>query len=103
MWIYPLTEHVVLAGNPEDIGAYSYARHFMDKTFCKKCGVPLTNRGKAVSDEDMQKLPAKERAWAPKALEFHPVNIRTLDGVDFGKLTMSRAEGAKLWPDYENP
>jgi hypothetical protein len=75
----------------------------VDKTFCKKCGVLMTSRGRVISEEELQQVPAQERVWAPKRLEMHPVNVRALEGVDLSKLKVARPDGAALWPPYENP
>ena len=74
------------------------------KTFCKTCGINMTNENLKLSDEQLAKLPER----AQKAHEYHskhlPVNVRTLHGVDPLKLVIEQFDGkGKIAGDYIEP
>lgn len=101
MWIYPRLDQVVLTGQPN---CYVFALNILDKTFCKRCGVPLTNRPREPSAEELARIPEAERSWIPAIKERHAVNARVLQGVDLGALKVVKVKGAAgSWPVYENP
>lgn len=92
-WMYPPRRAVVLKASDSDLGKYAFGSHMMSKTFCRVCGVNVTNdRGPRAVEGD----------WSA---ENHPVNMRVLRGVDFGALPeVQRGDGwVKLPPPYENP
>ncbi|RDA87052.1 hypothetical protein CP532_3256 [Ophiocordyceps camponoti-leonardi (nom. inval.)] len=92
-WMYPPRQAVTLAGEEADIGRYPFGRRKFDKTFCRVCGVNVSNdRGPEAVAGD----------W-PEA--NHPVNIRVLRGVDLERLpAVEKYDGwNKLPPAYENP
>jgi len=103
VWIYPKAENVVLAGDPEQIGRYSFGKRLNAKTFCKTCGVQMTNARNDFSEEEVAALSEPNR----KRWEFfatgHPVNARVLDGVDLSKMNIPREDGPKSPPHYVNP
>lgn len=94
---------VVLAGDDADIGRYSFARRIMNKTFCRTCGVCMTNeRNAQLADDAISEGDRPLKAWAEAN---HPVNLRVLDGVDLSAMKPSQmCDGAnELPPPYENP
>ncbi|KFH45967.1 Centromere protein V-like protein [Hapsidospora chrysogenum ATCC 11550] len=105
VWIYPPREQVVLAAESDsDIGEYRFARNISAKTFCRTCGVQMTNRFEPLSAEEAEKLSDVDKTWRPWAATIHPVNIRVLDGVDLSVFKPKRTtSAADLEPLYVNP
>lgn len=108
--MYPFNDQVVLAGEDADIGYYLFGRRVMGKTFCRTCGVHLTNRFNAdilKKNLELTKMPEPtdddEKKWQFSASKKHPVNLRALDGVDLGRLTLRRIKTASQPPLYVNP
>lgn len=96
--------NVALHGDDKDIGRYVFGKRIMSKTFCKTCGVQLTNEPRDLSDEEVAALSDDSRAWYEGSQVRHPVNLRVLNGVDLKKLTpMKLTQGAELEPKYVNP
>ena len=73
------------------------------KTFCKTCGVPISNETADLSDEEIAALPEIVRNWRVKCLDLLPLNLRTLNGFDFKSLPTRIGEGKKLGKPYVNP
>ncbi|KAK3307221.1 glutathione-dependent formaldehyde-activating enzyme [Chaetomium strumarium] len=113
IWVYPTREKVVLfANNPSNIGKYSFARHILYKSFCKICGVPMTNHHNDITDEERKALGAlpllAESGFGEATINWmkslHPVNLRLFPDVDLQKLKPERKDVASmLKPLYENP
>ncbi|UNI17665.1 hypothetical protein JDV02_003991 [Purpureocillium takamizusanense] len=105
-WIYPEASCVVLhAEGAADVGRYSFAHGIISKTFCRACGVPLTNEWRQLG-------PAEEAALSEQAARFygyarthHPVNLRVFPGIDLAAMRApTRNDGANgLEPAYVNP
>ncbi|KJZ76784.1 hypothetical protein HIM_03661 [Hirsutella minnesotensis 3608] len=101
-WIYPPSGAVILSGNEADMGRYSFGRHMLCKTFCKTCGVCMTNG----PNPQMPEVEDNEENRATKnwLASYSPVNLRVLDGVDMSRLKPTQVDGAgKMDPQYENP
>jgi hypothetical protein len=111
--VYPTLEKVVLyASDPSNIGKYSFARHFLYKSFCKICGVPMTNHQNDITEEERKALGALpispehgfDEATIKRIKSLHPANLRVFPDVDLQKLKVERKTGAsQLKPPYENP
>lgn len=104
--MYPLNEQVVLhAEEPANIGRYAFSMNMFNKTFCKICGINLTDEYNADHNEERKaRRPEHAEKWEAWARRHHPVNLRVLPEVDISK--MSRRYG-KLYtgipPLYEKP
>ncbi|KAH7021568.1 glutathione-dependent formaldehyde-activating enzyme [Microdochium trichocladiopsis] len=104
IWVSPLGVHVILHGNGEDIGRYLCSRRVMAKTFCKTCGVPLTNMPVELPEEERQALSDEDQKGYAMIKLMHPVNVRVLEGIDLKKLKIMRlTAGLDLQPVYVNP
>jgi hypothetical protein len=106
VWVWPRREHVVLHGDPNDIGRYFFkGTTLIAKTFCKKCGTQLTNEPVLQSEEAVAALSEDQKKLYDMMSPLHPVNIRVLEGVNLkdisGKILKMR--GADRQPKYENP
>ena len=103
--MYPKIEQVVLhAEEPGDISSYAYARKIIDKTFCRHCGVHMTNRYNPPTEEWLANASDLDKKWLPRVRTIHGVNVRVLHGVDLRKLNITRLTRAKaLPPFYVNP
>ncbi|KAH6605969.1 glutathione-dependent formaldehyde-activating enzyme [Trichoderma cornu-damae] len=104
IWIYSPKSSVVLSGDEANIGKYGFNNHLIDKTFCKTCGVGLTNVFKVMSEEQVAAMPERTRdVYAVKHM-YTGVNARTLHGVDLAKLKTKKVDGLNRIPgDYVNP
>ncbi|KAM0742621.1 hypothetical protein ACQRIT_002798 [Beauveria bassiana] len=113
LWVYPKTEQVVLSGKEEDIARYRFNHEVLAKPFCRTCGVSMSNpvNEKTTADEAAARMPDSDAAQRDKVRRImahhrtiHPVNVRTLHGVDLSRLHVRRLDGAKLIaPPYVNP
>ncbi|RFU78542.1 glutathione-dependent formaldehyde-activating enzyme [Trichoderma arundinaceum] len=104
VWLRPKPEHVVLSGPEDAIGRYVFADGLTSKTFCRTCGVNMTNIRNELPEEEVLALSEQARQiyWRGKAT--YPVNARVLHGVDVGKLKKVLFDGATLMPStYVNP
>lgn len=102
--MYPLNEHIVLHGDESQIGRYKFA-DMLAKTFCKTCGVSMTNEHLGLSEEQLSKLPEIYRLINENHSKMLPVNVRVLHGVDLKQLVIEHFDGAgKIkQPAYVNP
>ncbi|KID78543.1 glutathione-dependent formaldehyde-activating GFA, partial [Metarhizium brunneum ARSEF 3297] len=106
VWMYPLDEQVVLhAEEPANIGRYAFSMHMFNKTFCKICGVNLTNEYNADQNEEQKaRRPEQAEKWEAWARRHHPVNLRVLPEVDISKMSRRYGKGYTGIPLlYENP
>ncbi|KID92432.1 glutathione-dependent formaldehyde-activating GFA [Metarhizium guizhouense ARSEF 977] len=106
VWMYPLNEQVVLhAEEPANIGRYAFSMHLLNKTFCKICGVNLTNEYNADQNEEQKaRQPELAKKWEAWARRHHPVNLRVLPEVDISKMSRRYGKGyTGIPPLYENP
>jgi hypothetical protein len=53
----------------------------------------MTNDTRKFSDEELSKVPEHYRAFIGGAHTIHPVNARTLHGVDLSKLKTEKSQG----------
>ncbi|OLN88316.1 Centromere protein V 1 [Colletotrichum chlorophyti] len=104
VWAYFNADQVVLAGDDKNVGRYLFANHIVAKTFCKTCGVPLTNMHNPLTEEERKVLPDSARVWHERSKKLHPVNVKILNGVDFKSLRTQKLHGsAEHQPAYVNP
>ncbi|KAL6407092.1 glutathione-dependent formaldehyde-activating enzyme [Ilyonectria robusta] len=105
VWVWPLRDQVILHGEPEDIGRYFFGSEVIGKTFCKKCGVQLTNEPSILSDEAVAALPEARRQVYDMVKPKHPVNVRVLEGIDLSELKqkIQHLPGSARSPVYVNP
>ncbi|GJN72613.1 glutathione-dependent formaldehyde-activating gfa [Purpureocillium lilacinum] len=106
-WTYPSNKRVVLfASDPANLGRYSFARHVLNKTFCRICGVCMTNEYSDLSEEERKALGAlPARGFAKSMKTQHPLNLRVFPDVDLARLRAPKLnDGAKIIsPRYVNP
>ncbi|KAK5995677.1 Centromere protein V [Cladobotryum mycophilum] len=107
IWIYPMKERVVLSSADEaSMGRYSFKRdvNFINKTFCKICGITMTNSFLDLSSEQLAAMgPEGSEAYSYHSKK-HPVNARVLNGLDLSKLQRTKFDGWNKVPGtYANP
>ena len=106
IWIYPPIPQVSLhAKDPADLVLYHFGRGLINKTFCRKCGVSITNQYRPESEgtEDPD-WPDFVKEWVPMAKRLKAVNVRVLDGVDLKALPEAEKSTGGEWPPfYKNP
>ncbi|KAI9901625.1 hypothetical protein N3K66_003442 [Trichothecium roseum] len=103
VWCYPPPESVVLSGAEENIGRYQFNWHILEKTFCKICGVPMTNKAVNMTKEQEEALPEQAVPWRALTLKSHAVNVRVFEGVDLDKLSPQRLDFKDKGPSYAAP
>jgi hypothetical protein len=108
VWVYTRPEQVVLAAEDEaDIGRYSFNNRILSKTFCRRCGVLMTNEYRDLSDEAVAALNEGTRNWYTSAKgSSHPVNLRVLNDFDLSKVRpkVKRIDGRNIVPgEYVKP
>ncbi|KAM5352930.1 hypothetical protein ACJ41O_005652 [Fusarium nematophilum] len=106
LWVYPRREHVVIHGDENDIGRYFFKDPaLLSKSFCKKCGVQLTNEPSLQSEEAVAAMSDDVKKVYEFLKSWHPVNLRVLDGVDLAALAdkIQKLPGADRPPKYQNP
>ncbi|KAF4874903.1 Centromere protein V [Colletotrichum siamense] len=104
VWIKPPAEQVVLAGDEDKIGRHVFNYGILAKTFCKRCGVPLTNECRSLSDEELAGMAEIAQYYHKLCKQVHPVNARVIDGLDLTRLQIRQVNGAgDLKPADTNP
>ncbi|KAL7951575.1 Mss4-like protein [Trichoderma barbatum] len=104
VWLFPKPENMVLSGSENVIGRYAFSDGLTSKTFCRTCGINMTNLRNQLSQDKVLALSEHSRQvyWGGKA--SHPVNARILHSVDVGKLKKVMLDGATVMPStYVNP
>ena len=104
MWIYPKAQQVVIQGE-ENLGRYRFGTMAMAKTFCKKCGVNLTNVAMDLSDEEIEALPDAFRGMFAHTKLLCPLNLRTLNDFHISEIKdpEKTTKGAEFGEKYVNP
>ncbi|GJC79167.1 hypothetical protein ColLi_02005 [Colletotrichum liriopes] len=104
IWLKPNVDQVVLSGDDDKIGRYTFSHRILAKTFCKTCGVPLTNQFNPLTEEERNALTEDARYWHNWSEDKHPVNARVLNGVDLKSLKTLYVDGkTEHQPAYVNP
>ncbi|KAF3067940.1 hypothetical protein CFAM422_008106 [Trichoderma lentiforme] len=104
IWLSPRPENVVLSGSEDAIGRYTFAEGLTSKTFCRTCGINMTDLRNQLSRDEVRALSKHSREIYGRNKESHPVNVRILHGVDVDKLKKVTFAGATVMPStYINP
>ena len=94
VWAFRQENEVVLNGDDADLGKYKFGRNIMQKTFCKKCGVQMTNRQNPdITEEIKAQLDEPGKKFLGLSKGSHNPNLRVLDGVDLSKLKIGETDG----------
>ncbi|ERS99853.1 uncharacterized protein SPSK_09647 [Sporothrix schenckii 1099-18] len=108
-WFYPMADQVSFHDPDNNLKVYSFGRFVNKKSFCKTCGVCLSNPPTNLSDEEIAKLPPiaqteTSAAWRKRLVNSCPINTRVLYDVDIDKLPVRHVNGYTLIrPEYVNP
>ena len=101
--MYPLKEQVAVQGK-ENLAYYRFATKSSVKSFCKTCGVQLTNDAADLTEEEIENLSEMMKALWPRIRTHRPVNLRVLDGFDLKDLNTRKSDGfTKIPIPYVNP
>lgn len=76
------------------MGYYSFGGGVWRKSFCRTCGVPVHNRIEDYTPAQIEELPVEQQQWARDHLDWSPVNLRVMDGIDLGELKIKRIDGS---------
>lgn len=104
IWLYTARDQIVLQGE-ENLGKYGFGYGVLQKTFCKTCGVNITNQTLDLSDEEVKGLPEKAYKRWKFMSEWRPVNLRVLDGFDVEEIKTPEklTHGVDFEPKYVYP
>ncbi|PTB44392.1 hypothetical protein M441DRAFT_132677 [Trichoderma asperellum CBS 433.97] len=104
LWVYSPTTSVVLSGDEANIGKYEFNTGMLYKTFCKICGVGMTNSPNELTEDQIAALPEVMRGHYENQRLRTGVNARVLHGVDVSKLNTVKIDGLNKIPgNYVNP
>lgn len=90
----------------ENLEAYRFGNGHLQKTFCKICGVNLTNEASKLSDEELADLPRESlREWHKRFQVRCGFNIHVLDDFDLGSIKdpWKNTRGTEMEPRYIYP
>ncbi|KAK4211276.1 hypothetical protein QBC37DRAFT_427304 [Rhypophila decipiens] len=114
-WVYPARSQVILqerdtqtdpGSESKNLVSYAFNRGVFNKTFCKTCGVYLTNEvTTTTSPEEMAAWPEDTKAFYERVKHVRPLNIRVLNDFDFSTIEfkIERLDGASRPVFYVNP
>ena len=103
VWVYPAKGRVVLCGDKDAVGHYAFNNGVNAKTFCKTCGINMTNaENPGMTEEKQAQLSEAEQGVVERTKGRQNVNTRVLNDVDISKLNITQLEGSFGKP-YENP
>ncbi|CAK7214773.1 hypothetical protein SBRCBS47491_002264 [Sporothrix bragantina] len=108
-WFYPKADQVSVHDPQGVLKYYSFSKFINRKSFCGKCGVPISNLPLDLTDEQIAQLPEIARnensmEWRKRIANMSPINTRVLYGVDINKLPVKESNGYKLISgEYINP
>lgn len=82
------------------LGKYSFGSGVLAKTFCKRCGVNLTNSGIDMSEDELAALSDDYRyRWNRMTRQVNGLNMRVINGIDIKDIKEpTRQEVGKNWP-----
>jgi hypothetical protein len=89
--VYPDKSQVSIVGR-ENTTVYRFGRKFNGYPFCKTCGVSCFGNLYGPSQDVVYRLPEAKKEFVRKQLRIQPVNIRTLDGVDWDGITINKSD-----------
>jgi len=90
----------------ENLEKYSFGGGGLVKTFCKTCGVNISNEGAELSASEVSTLPEGIRnRWNFIAKNWRPVNLRVLNDYNIKDIKEPErsTNGASFEPRYVNP
>ena len=79
LWTFTDPQQFKLLSGEDELAEYQFYRKVLHHRFCKTCGVQAFARGKA-----------------PSGKEMVAINVRCLDDVDVGALTLAPFDGKSL-------
>jgi hypothetical protein len=79
LWAFVTEDKFALRAGGEDLADYQFGKKTIHHLFCPRCGVAAFSRGKA-----------------PNGQEMIAVNVRCLNDVDIGALTIKPFDGRSL-------
>jgi hypothetical protein len=79
LWVFPKPEQFTLLSGEGDLADYQFNRKTIHHLFCRNCGVASFARGKNADGS-----------------EGVSINVRCLDDVDLGALTLTAFDGKNL-------
>ncbi|RDL35823.1 uncharacterized protein BP5553_06435 [Venustampulla echinocandica] len=111
---YPPASHVAVSTSPSaPLTHYRFGRHYQEHRFCSVCGVPVcTRKLPDVSLEEFslhpnpivkEMTPEQLKAIYEKMQNMLPINVRCLDGVEWGSFEVAKGDYKDSPPEYEVP
>ncbi|KAF2195670.1 hypothetical protein K469DRAFT_543859, partial [Zopfia rhizophila CBS 207.26] len=103
VWIYPKVEQVVMEGE-ENLERYKFGSKIFAKTFCKTCGINITNVSEDLSEEEIAALSEELKHWYSLSQAICPMNLRVLHDFNIKDTKTQRLDGwGQNQPMYKNP
>ncbi|KAK1749631.1 glutathione-dependent formaldehyde-activating enzyme [Echria macrotheca] len=104
IWVYPKREQVVIRGE-ENMGKYYFGTKSIAKTFCKKCGINLTNAAAELDEGEIAALDGNFRGLHALAKSLTPFNLRVLNGFHISEVkdVVQRVSGPEDGVPYVSP
>ncbi|CAK7219749.1 hypothetical protein SCUCBS95973_003924 [Sporothrix curviconia] len=108
-WFYPKADQVAVHDPEGVLKYYAFGKFVNRKSFCGRCGVPISNLPSDLTDEQIAQLPEIGRnehsmAWRKRIANTSAINTRVLYGVDLSKQSAKEGNRHKLIPgEYINP
>ncbi|SPN99645.1 uncharacterized protein DNG_02497 [Cephalotrichum gorgonifer] len=84
IWMYPTKKQIVFTGR-DNLSYYSFGKKAMRKSFCKTCGVNMSNE------------------WLENGPDIWPINLRVLDNFSTDGLKINHFPDDSRDPPYVNP
>jgi hypothetical protein len=107
VWVYPNKAQVAIQGE-ENLERYHFKPghgRLVFKTFCKNCGVQMTNPpNDGLTEEQIAALSDDRKAFLERIKDTVPVNVRILNDVRLRDIKEPyQNKGRQFGTDYENP
>lgn len=105
LWIYPDGTQSVISGT-DNLSTYRFGRKLLQKTFCKTCGVPISNEFIPRTPEEIAALPEELQKFLEARGHKRPLNIRILNNYsveDSGVKVTKNTIAKTMLPEYINP
>lgn len=89
--VYPHKSQVTLGGT-EYATEYRFGRKFNGSPFCKFCSVNVYGNLYGPPPEAVEAMPQKAKDMVEHTLQLQPLNVRVLDGVEWGRIQVNKCD-----------
>ena len=89
--MYPHKSQVTLGGT-EYATEYRFGRKFNGSPFCKFCSVNVYGNLYGPPAVAVEAMPQKAKDMVERTLQLQPLNVRVLDGVEWGRIQVHKCD-----------